>query len=100
MYGTIALMRPKPGQEDQLLAQFDRWWVERRPNVRGAIANTMYRNKSNPAELMVAVVFDSEENYTANADDPEQDKWYREMVQFLEGEPRWIDGEILSHKHV
>jgi quinol monooxygenase YgiN len=100
MYGTIALMRPKPGQEDQLVAIFERWWVERRPNIQGAIASTLYRNKDNPAELMAAVVFDREENYTANADDPEQDKWYREMVQFLEGEPRWIDGEILAHKHI
>jgi heme-degrading monooxygenase HmoA len=65
MYGTIALMRPNPGQEEQLRTMFDRWWVERRRSVRGAIASTMYRNKSNPAELMVAVVFDSEENYTA-----------------------------------
>ena len=100
MYGTIALMRPKPGQEDQLVALFDRWWVERRPNVQGAIASTLYRNKDNPTELMAAVVFDSEANYTANADDPEQDRWYREMVQLLDGEPRWIDGEILAHKHV
>jgi len=100
VYGTIALMRPKAGQEDALKAMFERWWTERRPKVKGAIASTIYRNVNNPAEIMVAVVFDSEENYKANADDPEQDKWYREMVQLLEGEPRWIDGVVLDHKHV
>jgi quinol monooxygenase YgiN len=100
MYGTIALMRPKAGQEPALQALFEEWWTERRPNVQGAIGSTMYRNKSNPAELMVAIVFDSEENYTANANDPEQDRWYRRMVELLESEPRWIDGEILDHKHV
>jgi quinol monooxygenase YgiN len=100
MYGTIALMRPKAGQEPAVQALFEEWWTERRPNVQGAIGSTIYRNKSNPAELMVAVVFDSEENYTANANDPEQDRWYRRMVELLESEPRWIDGEILDHKHV
>ncbi|HWO73204.1 MAG TPA: antibiotic biosynthesis monooxygenase [Dehalococcoidia bacterium] len=100
MYGTIALMRPKPGQEDALKALFERWWTERRPKVKGAIASTIYRNVSNPSEIMVAVVFDSEENYKANAEDPEQDAWYRQLRDLLEADPRWIDGEILDHKHV
>lgn len=100
MYGTIALMRPKAGQEDAVKDLFEEWWTERRPKVKGAVANTLYRNKSNPAELIAAVVFDSEANYTANADDPEQDRWYRRLADLLEGEPRWIDGEIIDHRHV
>ena len=31
----------------------------------------------------------------ANADDPEQDKWYQEMRQHLEADPAWHDGEII-----
>jgi hypothetical protein len=31
----------------------------------------------------------------ANAESPEQDKRYREMLQWLEGEPEWHDGEIV-----
>ena len=99
MYGTIALMKPKAGQEAAMVAMLDKWWSERRPKVKGAISSTIYRNVQNPAELMMAVVFDSKENYEANANDPEQDRWYREMVALLEGEPRWIDGDVLSHKH-
>ena len=93
MYGTIALMKPKEGQVDALNALFEEWWTERRPKVKGAISSTVYRNVSNPAEIMVAVVFDSKENYVANAEDPEQDEWYQKLVALLEAEPRWIDGE-------
>jgi quinol monooxygenase YgiN len=100
MYGTIALLKPSEGKLDELQALFEEWWNERRPQIKGAIASTIYRNVQNPAEVMVAVVFDSKENYMANAQDPAQDAWYKKMVACLEGEPRWIDGDILDHKHV
>jgi quinol monooxygenase YgiN len=100
MFGTIALMKPKEGQIDALNALFDEWWSVRRPKIKGAISSTIYRNVSNPAELMVAVVFDSKENYVANAEDPEQNEWYQKMVACLEAEPRWIDGDVIAHKHI
>jgi len=97
MFGTIALLKPKAGNEAAVNAEFDRWWAERRPKVKGAIASTLYRNASNPAELMVAVVFESKETYEANANDPEQDTWFREkLVPLLESEPRWIDGDWIE----
>lgn len=95
MFGSIFLMRPKPGQEDAVVALFDRWDRERRPKIKGARAGHLYRNAQNPAELMAAVVFDSRDSYVANAGDPEQDRWYRELVALLEVEPRFIDGEVL-----
>ena len=99
MYGTIAIMKPKAGQEGKIVDSLEKWWAERRPKVKGAVSSTVYRNAGNPAELMMAVVFDSKQNYEANAADPEQDKWYRELLETLEGEPRWIDGDVLAHKH-
>jgi quinol monooxygenase YgiN len=100
MFGTVALMKPKPGQEQAVVAMLDKWWNERRPSVKGAIASTIHRNITNPQELIMSVVFDSEENYRANASDPEQDKWYREMRELLDADPRWMDGEVLACKHV
>jgi hypothetical protein len=95
-FGTIVLMKPKAGQEKAVIESFEKWWRERRPKVKGAKASVLYRNVSNPGELMGAVVFESREDYERNAQDPEQDRWYRDLVQCLEGEPRWIDGEVLS----
>lgn len=95
MFGTIFTMRPKPGQEAAVVALFDRWARERAPKVKGSLASHLYRNVGNPAELMGAVVFDSRDSYFANASDPEQDRWYRELVTLLEAEPRFMDGDVL-----
>jgi len=99
MFGTIALLKPRAGTEAQVTALFDQWWAERAPRVKGAVSSTLYRNLNNPAELMLAVVFDSRENYEANANDPAQGEWYGKLAALLEGEPRWIDGDVLNHKH-
>jgi hypothetical protein len=48
----------------------------------------------------MSVVFDSQANYTANANDPEQDKWYQEFRSLLDADPRWMDGEVLACQHV
>ena len=95
MFGTIATMKVKPGQEQALVALMDKWWTERRPKVKGAISSTMYRSVDNPSEIMMAVVFDNKENYMANANDPEQDKWYQEMAACFDGAPSWKDGDII-----
>lgn len=96
MFGTIALLRLKPGQEQAVLALFDRWYRERRPHVTGFVAEYVYRNNSNPSELLAAMIFDGPESYFAYVNAPEQDWLYREMVELLESEPHWIDGEIIG----
>ena len=96
MYGTIALTKPKAGREADVVAHFDGWWAERGPQVKGAIGGDVRRNDSNPAELIAVVTFESKEAYQANAADPAQDAWYRKLVEMLEKEPTWIDGEVVS----
>jgi len=96
MFGTIAVVTPRSGQEEAVVAHFHRWWKDRAPRVPGALLGTLNREASNPAELLMTVVFSSQAAYEANAADPEQDTWYRELVALLEGEPRWIDGDVLA----
>jgi quinol monooxygenase YgiN len=96
MFGTIAIAKPRPGQEDAVVAHVTRWWKDRAPTIRGPLVGTVYRETENPGELMVSVVFSSREAYEANAAAPEQDAWYRELLELLDGEPRWIDGEVLA----
>jgi hypothetical protein len=39
-------------------------------------------------------VFDTEENYRRNADDPDQHRQYLELRALLEADPEWNDGEV------
>jgi heme-degrading monooxygenase HmoA len=97
MFGTIATMKVKPGQLDGFKSYMEKWERERGRETNGFKSVTVYQSVDDPNEVMMAVVFESKESYQANADSPEQDKEYREMLNYLDGEPRWRDGNIISH---
>lgn len=94
MFGTIFRMRPKPGQEQAIAELSQRWEQDHRPHVTGFVGEYLLRPKDNPHEVWGLVLFDSEANYRKNAEDPEQDRWYRELRALLEEDPEWHDGEV------
>ena len=93
MYGTVARLRLKPGMEEQFIA-FDQ--NEQAANIPGYVGGYVYRMDNEPDVYYLAVAFESKEAYVANATSPEQDARYREMLGFLESEPEWHDGAIVS----
>lgn len=96
MYGTIAIGRAKPGHEDALLEVVENWWKERVGKVDGAVSSEVRRSDSDPSQFFVIVTFRSKEQYVANANDPEQDVWYRQLAEHLTGDPQWLDGEVVA----
>ena len=95
MFGSMFRMRPKAGEEQAVEKVFRRWADERRPKVAGAVASYVLKPRNRPGELLGMAVFDTEENYIKNANDPEQDRWYRELRSHLEADPEWNDGDII-----
>ncbi|HEY6957664.1 MAG TPA: antibiotic biosynthesis monooxygenase [Candidatus Limnocylindria bacterium] len=93
MYGTIARMRLKPGMEGKLREDMHHYDGLKIP---GYVRTTVYRMDSDPNEVYMAVVFKDKKTYVANAEDPKQDERYRTMLQYLDGEPEWHDGEIVD----
>jgi quinol monooxygenase YgiN len=95
MFGTVYHMLPKPGAEAAIRDVLRREEQERaRP--AGFIAGYLFRPRSRPGELIGVAVFDSEDSYRKNADDPEQDRWYRRLRELLEADPEWNDGDIVT----
>lgn len=97
MYGTVATLRIKPGSEAKLNQLTESWWRERAPKIKGAVSETIYRTDRDPNEYIMAVLFEDKESYLANANDPEQDRWYQELRGLLEADPTWSDGEAIAH---
>ncbi|HEX2348199.1 MAG TPA: antibiotic biosynthesis monooxygenase family protein [Ktedonobacterales bacterium] len=93
MYGTVARLKVKAGAEEALMAQFREYSALRIPGYQRTY---VYRMDNDPAELYMAVVFDSKESYRANAESPEQDQRYRAMLALLDSAPEWHDGEIMT----
>jgi hypothetical protein len=100
MYGTVAHIRVNPGKEQEVLALQHEWERERRPKATGGIGEFLYKLDRNPNEYILVVLFQDKETYTALADDPEQDRWYRRFRELLEADPEWHDGEVVYSWHV
>lgn len=93
MYGTIARVRVKPGRVEDLRAlvtEYDDL------GIPGFVASFLYQADADPDELWLAVAFVDRESYRLNAEDPAQDKRYREMRDLLEADPEWHDGAIIG----
>lgn len=95
MFGTIARMRPKTGRQADVIRLFDEWGRERGPRVPGALGGYLMRPLNLPNELIAVPIFADRATYEANANDPEQDAWYRRLRELLEEDPIWEDGEYV-----
>ena len=92
MYGTVARMKVKPGMMDKLKELMG---TEEMRGISGLVGTTVYQMDSDSNELYLAVTFDSKESYTKNAESPEQNQRYEQMVALLDGAPEWHDGEVI-----
>ena len=95
MYGTVARMHVKPGHADQLQKLNDEWTQGRGRQAAGYVASYVFRPDTWPDELVLVAIFQDRESYRANAEDPEQDRWYRQMREHLQADPEWTDGEVI-----
>ncbi len=92
MYGTIAKMKVKPGSKQDFI-RFGEHMSDLQ--VKGYKGTALYQMDKDPNEFYVVVMFDNKETYIANANDPEQNKRFKQMMEYLVGEPDWHDGEIV-----
>jgi quinol monooxygenase YgiN len=91
MYGTVAKLHLKAGG----LEGFQRNMKKQSEAITGSVAEYVYRMDDDPQTLYLAVVFKSKESYFKNANSPEQNARYEEMMQWLAAEPEWHDGEVV-----
>ena len=92
-FGTIARYTVKPGHAEKLMAEMGSF--EEDPPA-GWLYHTVFRSETNPNEIWMSVVFDSEESYRKNANSPDMDQEYRKMLEHLDGEPEWHDGHVID----
>jgi quinol monooxygenase YgiN len=89
MYGTIARIKAKKGALEQLRK------METGRQPAGYVQSYVFQSDNDPDELWLVAIFKDKTAYTANAASPEQDKEFRALMEFLESEPEWHDGEIV-----
>lgn len=95
MYGTVARVKVKPGGFDAAVKLMQEWDRDLRPKVDGAEGGYLFKLDKDPNQAIIVAVFRDKEAYLANAENPEQDKWFRRFSEHLDGDPEWNDGEIV-----
>ena len=94
MYGTVARMKVKAGEVEQLQKTMQDWDAQG-SSVEGAVATYIYQTDNDPNELIMAVLFKDKKTYMANVDDPTTDEWFQRVRAHLEADPEWNDGEVI-----
>ena len=94
MYGTIAKFRVKQGVDK---AEFKRRMdAFDSANIKGWMADYIFQMDADSDEFYLVAVFKDQESYQANASSSEQHERYLVFRSFLEADPEWNDGEIVS----
>jgi len=90
MYGTIGRMTPKAGKRDELVALLST------PPSGAAAAGFRgaYLMKADEGdEVVIAVMYEDKAAYDAMVHDPVTDANFGKIMELLEDEPGWTDGE-------
>jgi hypothetical protein len=94
MFGTIGHARLKPGATTELDALMADWNATIRPKIPGAMINLIGHAAGSPEQLVFVALVRDEATYRNLANLPEQDAWFRRMLDLIEGDVRWEDVEL------
>lgn len=94
MYGTIARFRVKKDvNKEEFKKRMDEFDSS---DISGWIADYIFQTDADSNEFFLVAIFKDKEAYQANADDPAQHERYLIFRSFLEEDPEWNDGAIIS----
>lgn len=89
MFGTIMRAQVKPGQRDAFIeAMRQRGTATDNP---GFLSAEIGFEDKDPDRVIAVIHFRDRESYMANAERPQTDADYKQMLQYLAGAPEWID---------
>ena len=91
MYGTIMRARVKAGRRDEFVKAMQEMVPSPDDYGHGLISYEVAWEDNDPDRIVLIIHFRDRDSYRANADRPETDRDYRRQLEFLEGEPEWID---------
>ncbi len=89
MYGTIMRAKIKPGQQDA----FRRFAQEQgSPDDASGWVSSEFAVEDKDANRIVGIIrFKDKDSYVKNANAPQTNDNYNQMLTFLEAPPEWID---------
>ncbi len=97
MWAQIVKSRMKPGAEDRLL-QLDAEMSGQITQRGGWLQTIVLRDQKNPEQTYAVVLFESEDAARASESSPEVQEFARRIQSNMEGQPEFIDCDVLLHR--
>ena len=91
MFGTIGHVRLKAGKDQALVSLMDEWKRTIRPQVPGSMLELAGTSVSRPGETVFIALMQDEATYRTLANNPDQDAWFRRMLELADGDVQWED---------
>ena len=91
MYGTVFNLNVKEGHKDKLIEVMGA--NDRTPD--GMVA-WFLMNPDDDTDLIGVAIFENKDAHLANANNPDQHEYFVTMMEHLNSEPTWTDGEYVA----
>jgi hypothetical protein len=83
-----------PGHEAQVMAMMDEWKNDIRPKVPGSFFELSGHSADDASEMVFVALCRDEPTYRMLAGMPEQDAFFRKLMQHADGDARWEDVQL------
>jgi hypothetical protein len=90
----VQVIKGKTNNADAILALGDKWQKELRPGATGYVGSTT--GVAADGTFVAVVQFSDDVAAKANSDRPEQDAFFKEMSQYIDGEPTFRESSDTS----
>jgi len=95
MFVQLIRFKLKPGGWEKVEALMQRWRTEQASKAPGFKGEYVLREKSSPNACTMVVLFENEQLARQNSDRPETNQFYQEMLAVVDGQPEFIDTEVV-----
>ena len=92
MYGTIFNLKVKSGHKEKLIEVMK----NQARNPEGMLAWFLMHPDDDDEDLIGVAVFENKDAHLANATNPDQHEYFVAIMEHLNSEPTWTDGEYVA----
>lgn len=95
MFVQVIRATLKPGAWEKVEELEHQWQTEQAPIAPGFKGSYLLRDKRSPNNAIWVVLFENAELAQQNSNRPETNQFAQEMMKLSEGEPEFIDTELV-----
>ncbi|HEX8918912.1 MAG TPA: hypothetical protein VF898_10450 [Chloroflexota bacterium] len=95
MWAQIVKSRMKP-EADEVLSNMQEQMRGRMAQRSGLVNSFVMRNRNDPQEMYVLIVFESEEQARQGEKELEHDPFFQQVRSVTEGTPEYVDLDVLD----